>query len=68
MGVPKPKHRVPTRRSVRRPAPPTAAERAAAEDRADVETYDKAIADWEARGRPAGIPWEEAEHELDRLK
>jgi len=53
---------------VRRPAPPTAAERAAAEDHADVETYDKAIADWEARGRPAGIPWEEAEHELDRLK
>jgi len=51
------------------PAPRrTAAEREAAEDRADVEAYDKAMADRAARGNPPGIPWEEAERQLDLLK
>jgi len=71
MGVPKSKHRALTRRPVR-PArlrsKLTAAQRAAAEMRGDVEAYDKAMADRAARGNPPGISWEEAERQLDLLK
>jgi hypothetical protein len=60
MGAPKRKHgeQLPT------PREPTEAEREAAEMRADVEDYDKAKAEWEAAGRPPGIPWEEAKRKL----
>jgi hypothetical protein len=60
MGSPKRKHPQPVH-----PAPrPTQAEREAAEMRADVEDYDQAKAEWEAAGKPPGIPWEEAKRKL----
>jgi len=59
MGAPKRKH--PNQpRPVREP---TAAEREAAEDRADVEAYDRAKAAWEADGRKT-IPIEEIKREF----
>jgi hypothetical protein len=55
MGTPKRKHPEQVH-----PAPRTSrAEREAAEMRADVEAYDRAKAEWEAEGRPPGVPLDE---------
>ena len=56
MGDPKKKHHAAPAPAARRP---TREEREATEMRADVEAYDRAMAEWEAAGRPPGVPLEE---------
>jgi hypothetical protein len=63
MGAPKRKT-APTLTKIR----PARAEREAAEMRADVEAYDRAMAARAAPGAEPAIPWEEAERQLDQLK
>jgi hypothetical protein len=55
MGTPKRKHseRLP---SAPRPSP---AEREASEDLADAEELTRDVAEWEAEGRPPGVPLDE---------